>query len=149
MTRYLPVASVTRFSFTVHPNAGGNFEPPPIGPYDIGTRSPPKFTTTLSIGDGPLTAATKLIVSPSTTFGCGLRIVTTIAESTAAVTLSAAALLFPSLVASMTTSPDANAVTTPSADTVAIAGELLVHVIARPLSGLPAKSVGSAASRSV
>src|SRR3989454_12439421 len=57
--------------------------------------------------------------------------------------------LFPSLVAVIVAVPAATPVTSPAADTVATDVALVAHVTTRPDSGLPAESVGVAASCSV
>src|SRR2546425_2882004 len=57
--------------------------------------------------------------------------------------------LFPSLVAVIVAVPAATPVTSPAADTVARDVALVAHVTTRPDSGLPAESVGVAASCSV
>src|SRR5436309_12769118 len=62
------------------------------------------------------------------------------------VTVIAAAPLLVSLVAVMVAEPAATPVTRPLALTVATPGGLLAHVTTRPLSGLPALSVGVAVS---
>src|SRR2546426_1172176 len=64
-------------------------------------------------------------------------------------TVTVAVPLFPSLVAVIVADPAATPVTTPVADTVAMAGFALVHVIARPVSTLPAASLGVAVSCAV
>src|SRR5207247_10901857 len=56
---------------------------------------------------------------------------------------------FPSLVAVIVAVPAATPVTSPAADTVATDVALRAHVAARPDSGLPAESLGVAASCSV
>src|SRR5207253_1363090 len=64
-------------------------------------------------------------------------------------TVTVAMPLFPSLVAVIVTDPAATPVTRPVADTVAIAGLALVHMMARPASTLPAASFGVAVSCAV
>src|SRR2546426_4471039 len=56
---------------------------------------------------------------------------------------------FPSLVAVIVAVPAVTPVTSPAADTVATDVALVAHVTTRPDSGLPAESVGVAASCSV
>lgn len=55
-------------------------------------------------------------------------------------------LLTPSLVAVMVVAPDATAVTSPLADTVAVAGALLVQTMMRPESTFPSTSLSTAAA---
>src|SRR5207245_2032131 len=64
-------------------------------------------------------------------------------------TLIAADALCPSLVAAIVAAPAATPVTSPAADTVATAGFELVHATARPVSTLPAASLGVAVSCTV
>jgi hypothetical protein len=61
-------------------------------------------------------------------------------------TLIAADAPIPSLVAVIVTDPAATPVTSPAADTVAMAGFELVQVTARPVSTVPAASLGVALS---
>jgi len=58
-------------------------------------------------------------------------------------TVTAAVPLCPSLVAVIVAAPTATPVTSPEADTVAIAVFELAQAITRPLSTLPAASLGS------
>jgi hypothetical protein len=67
----------------------------------------------------------------------------------AIITVIAAVLAFPSLVAVIVAEPWVTAVTRPPALTVATLGLLLAHVTGRPVSGLLAESRGVAASCSV
>src|SRR2546422_8095146 len=64
-------------------------------------------------------------------------------------TVTVAVPLFPSLVTVIVADPAATPVTSPVADTVAMAGFALVHVIARPVRTLPAASLGVAVSCAV
>src|SRR2546425_8189742 len=61
-------------------------------------------------------------------------------------TVTAALPVVPSLVAVIVTAPAATPVTTPVEETVAVAGALDAHVIARPESTVPAASFGLATS---
>src|SRR5438093_1020980 len=88
-------------------------------------------------------AASCTVAPTSTTAVAGL--ITTDATGTLA-TLIAADALFPSLVAVIVADPAATPVTSPLADTVAIAGLELVQVTARPASTFPAASFGVAVS---
>src|SRR3989442_1656882 len=91
-----------------------------------------------------LGVALSCTVPPTTTFAvAGL----TTTEATGTVdTVTAAVPLWPSLVAVIVTAPTATPVTRPLAETVATAPLLVVQVTVRPLSGLPAASLGVAAS---
>jgi len=60
------------------------------------------------------------------------------------VTATTAVPLIPSLVAVIVTLPAATPVTKPFADTVATPGALLLQLMVRPVSGLPAESLGVA-----
>jgi hypothetical protein len=59
-------------------------------------------------------------------------------------TVTVAALVFPSLTATIDADPAATAVTNPEGDAVAISGFALDHVIVRPVSTLPAASTSVA-----
>src|SRR5207302_1079800 len=83
--------------------------------------------------------------APPTSMTAVTGLITTDATGTFA-TLIAAEPLCPSLVAVIVTAPAATPVTSPLADTVAIAGFELVHVSARPVSTFPAASLGVALS---
>src|SRR5713226_760207 len=65
------------------------------------------------------------------------------------VTVRVAVPLFPSEVAVIVAGPDARAVATPFASTVATLGALLVQMTARPVNGLPVASSGVATNCSV
>src|SRR5438034_1384037 len=88
--------------------------------------------------------ALSCVVAPAKTFAvAGL----TVTEATGTLdTVTAAVPLCPSLVAVIVTAPTAPPVTSPAADTVAIATFELVQLITRPLSMLPAASLRIAAS---
>src|SRR5437899_2256885 len=98
---------------------------------------------------GPLPAAPfRVVVSctvapTSTTAVAGL----TVTDATGTIaTVTLAVPLFPSLVAVIVADPAATPVTSPAADTVAIAVFELVQLITRPLSTLPAASLVTALS---
>ena len=93
----------------------------------------------------------------TTALNCCIEPIDTLAEAGLTVTdatgtgftVTAALPLFPSLVAVIVTALAATPVTSPVADTVAIAGFELVHVTTRPVSMLPAASSGVAVSCTV
>src|SRR3989442_1203695 len=88
--------------------------------------------------------AVSCVAAPtSTVASAGL----TVTDATGAIeTVIEAVPLRPSLVAVMAAEPAATPVTRPLGLTVATAAALLVHVIVRPVSGLPAESSGLAVS---
>src|SRR5439155_531641 len=91
--------------------------------------------------------ALSCVVAPTKIFAAaGL----TVTEATGTIaTVTIAVPLFPSLVAVIVTAPTAPPVTSPLADTVAIAGFKLAQVITRPLSTFPAASLRVAVSCTV
>src|SRR5207244_2779326 len=91
--------------------------------------------------------AVSCTVPPTYIFGVVGLTVTDATGTFATVTL--AVPLCPSLVAVIVTAPAATPVTSPVADTVAIAAFELVQLITRPLSTLPAASLGVAVSCTV
>src|SRR6266581_1060814 len=84
------------------------------------------------------------VVAPTKTFAVAGLTVTDATGTFATVTL--AVPLCPSLVAVIVTAPAATPVTSPVADTLAIAPFALAHVTTRPVSALPAASFGVALS---
>src|SRR5438309_1217076 len=103
------------------------------------TRRPARVFPAASLG-----VAVSCTVVPTYIFGAAGLTVTDATGTFATVTL--AVPLCPSLVAVIVTAPAATPITSPVADTLAIAAFELVHVITRPVNTFPAASFGVALS---